>query len=77
MKWFFRIWHRFTLGRTALEVPITYRNEAIPGTVMDLAYRLLSMAFKAAPRGCQVVVCVRDARDLRPRQIRIVIEVNQ
>lgn len=75
-RWLLRLWHRFTLGRTAAEFPMGAFNSHHSGSVGDIAYRVRGAANAAKPVGVRVIVCVRAATDLPSRTFRIVIEGN-
>lgn len=77
MGWLTRIWHRFTLGRTAVEIHVGEQERAADGTTASLAFYLQDAANEVKPVWVDVVLCSRVASDLPAGRIRIVIEENR
>lgn len=75
-KWVLRLWHRFTLGRTALVLPPTYRNHSAPGSLGDIAFKLFDTCLEAKPASVHCEIAARRATDLERGKLRIVIEHN-
>lgn len=75
-KWILRLWHRFTLGRTVVTLPGRYRDSAAPGSIGNVAYKVLDVALLAVPAAVIVTVASRTATDLERGHVRVVLEHN-
>ena len=70
-RWLLKLWHRFTLGRTARPIE---SFAGYPGTRAALANGLYDAARLTVPLGIAFEITQRRATDMCRGQVRIVLE---
>jgi hypothetical protein len=73
-RYLLKLWHRFTLGRTAC--PDQASAVALQGALVELVLEARIAALRGALLGVRCGVFTRKATDLPPGVVRIVLETN-
>lgn len=72
IRWLLKQWHRFTLRRTVYAIPAT--TIIVPGSYAAVGLRVCEAARAAVPAWIDVEVYHRQAEDVPPGVVRIVLE---